>query len=95
MELRKSFILDDQVVGQINATGIIDSGAGYNLLIGAGRDQNPATLLYSGAIDEVRIYNTVLSASDISDLFQRAQQIPTVENLARQFLHNHLQLKEI
>lgn len=78
----KIIYLDDQVVGQINATGIIDSGAGYNLLIGAGRDQNPATLLYSGAIDEVRIYNTVLSASDISDLFQQVQQIPTVENLA-------------
>ncbi|MHA7110653.1 cadherin domain-containing protein [Sunxiuqinia elliptica] len=78
----KIIYLDDQVVGQINATGIIDSGVGYNLLIGAGRDQNPATLLYSGAIDEVRIYNTVLSASDISDLFQQVQQIPTVENLA-------------
>ncbi|TDO02665.1 cadherin domain-containing protein [Sunxiuqinia elliptica] len=78
----KIIYLDDQVMGQINATGIIDSGAGYNLLIGAGRDENPATLLYDGAIDEVRIYNTVLSASDISDLFQRAQQIPTVENLA-------------
>ncbi len=80
--VEKIIYLDDQVVGQINATGIIDSGAGYNLFIGAGRDENPATLLYDGAIDEVRIYNTVLSSSDIADLFQQVQQIPTVENLA-------------
>ncbi len=43
--------------------------SGYNLYIGAGRDQEYPTLLYEGIMDEVRIYNYGLSASDVEDLF--------------------------
>ncbi len=65
----KVIYLDGEVLLNINVTGLIESGEGYNLYIGAGRDQQPPTLLYNGLIDEVRIYNYALSSSEINQLY--------------------------
>ncbi|MGM0532270.1 MAG: LamG-like jellyroll fold domain-containing protein [Bacteroidota bacterium] len=61
--------LDNAVLTKIAATGTIESGKGYNLLVGAGRDDVPSSLLYRGMIDEVRIYNYALTSSEISELY--------------------------
>jgi parallel beta-helix repeat protein len=68
----KVIYLDNNVVASIDATGNIDSGSGYNLLIGAGRDIAIPTLVYKGAIDEVRIYNYALTPSGIRALYDLA-----------------------
>ena len=67
---QKIIYLDAVPIITVSATGMIDSGSGYNLLIGSGRDEVPASLLYSGLIDEVRIYNYALSSSQVSGLFK-------------------------
>lgn len=68
---QKIIYLDAVPIITVSATGMIDSGAGYNLLIGAGRDEIPvpSTYQYQGIIDEVRIYNYALDSSQISSLF--------------------------
>jgi hypothetical protein len=58
------------------ATGEIESGFGYNLLIGAGRDAATVTNLYNGLIDEVRIYNYALTSNQITDLYNLADIEP-------------------
>ncbi|SHF44052.1 Por secretion system C-terminal sorting domain-containing protein [Mariniphaga anaerophila] len=65
----KVIYVDNVAVATISATGSIDSGYGYNLLIGAGRDEEVPTLLYEGMLDEVRIYNYALTVSAIGDLY--------------------------
>ncbi|WP_073002124.1 LamG-like jellyroll fold domain-containing protein [Mariniphaga anaerophila] len=65
----KVIYVDNVAIATISATGSIDSGYGYNLLIGAGRDEEVPTLLYEGILDEVRIYNYALTASAIGDLY--------------------------
>ena len=72
----KVIYLDGEQLAKIAATGTIESGHGYNLLIGAGRDQEPSSLLYQGAIDEVRIYNSALSSSEINELYKRIKNTP-------------------
>ena len=66
----KSIYLDNVAIQTTEANGNIISGAGYNLLIGAGRDEVPPRLMYQGLIDEVRIYNYALTSSEIEDLFK-------------------------
>jgi hypothetical protein len=68
---QKVIYLDSIAIITVNATGKIESGAGYNLLIGAGRDVESPTLLYKGLIDEVRIYNYALSKELIYELYNR------------------------
>lgn len=68
--------LDGSVVATQSATGTLDSGSGFNLLIGSGRDTTPASLLYSGLIDEARIYNYALNSSQIKNLATR----PVISN---------------
>jgi len=66
---QKVIYLDSVAIITVDATGTIEPGAGYNLLIGAGRDTESPTLLYIGLIDEVRIYNYALTGSQIADLY--------------------------
>jgi len=68
---QKIIYLDAVPLITVSATGMMDSGTGYNLLIGAGRDEIPVPLdsQYQGIIDEVRIYNYALNSSQISSLF--------------------------
>ena len=65
----KIIYLDGEAILTVAATGSIESGQGFNLLIGAGRDEVPANLLYKGSIDETRIYNYALTLSEIKDLY--------------------------
>ena len=60
------------------ASGNIASGVGYNLLVGAGRDDAVPTLLYEGLIDEARIYNYALTASQVTDLYVPVATAPTI-----------------
>ena len=84
---QKTIYLDNEVLITVNASGSIDSGEGYNLLIGAGRDEENPTLLYEGLIDEVRIYNSALTSSEISELYNRVKIEPnqSPEILAQSF----------
>ena len=68
---KKMIYLDGVVILTRDATGEIDSGGGYNLLIGAGRDESPPRLFYKGLIDEVRIYNYALTPSEINELYNK------------------------
>lgn len=70
---KKSIYMDGSVLLTVDATGTIESGEGYNLLVGAGRDEINPTLLYYGQIDEVRIYNTALSSIEIKDLYNQVK----------------------
>lgn len=65
----KIIYLDGEVIAKASASGSIDSGEGYNLLIGAGRDYESPIYLYEGIIDEVRIYNYGLIPAEVEDLF--------------------------
>ena len=76
----KVIYLDNDTIKSIEATGQINSGAGYNLLIGAGRDQDTPILLYEGLIDEVRIYNYALTNNDVIDLYNLIG-IPVISSL--------------
>ncbi len=67
--LQKIIYLDNTPILTMEATGIIESGIGYNLLIGAGRDEEFTTLLYKGVIDEVMIYNYALTSEQVNNLF--------------------------
>ncbi len=73
---QKVIYLDDEILLTMDATGSIESGEGYNLLIGAGRDEENPDLLYEGLIDEVRIHNTALTSAEISELYDRGNIIP-------------------
>lgn len=66
---QKIIYLDNTVLATVAATGVIDSGQGYHLMIGAGRDEATPTLLYQGSIDEVSIYNYALTISEVNDLY--------------------------
>ncbi|WP_321373604.1 LamG-like jellyroll fold domain-containing protein [uncultured Draconibacterium sp.] len=72
----KKIYLDTKEIASVAANGNIESGEGYNLLIGAGRDLADPTMLYEGLIDEVRIYNYALSFSQISELYNRVNFTP-------------------
>jgi hypothetical protein len=66
--IQKTIYLDGIVLKSVNSTGSIESGKGYNLMIGAASKELPATSLYKGKIDEVRIYNYALTNSEITNL---------------------------
>lgn len=70
---QKVIYLDGEILLSVDAAGLIESGEGYNLLIGAGRDDENPTLLYEGLLDEVRIYNSALTSSQIGELFDRVK----------------------
>ncbi len=70
---QKVIYLDGEILLTVDAAGLIESGEGYNLLIGAGRDDENPTLLYEGLLDEVRIYNSALTSSQIGELFDRVK----------------------
>ncbi|WP_319228120.1 LamG-like jellyroll fold domain-containing protein [Draconibacterium orientale] len=65
----KVIYLDNQILTSVAATGTIESGAGYNLLIGAGRDFETPTLNYKGYIDEVSIYNYGLTSTEVEEIY--------------------------
>ena len=71
----KVIYLDNIAIIKIHATGKIESGWKYNLLIGAGRDEISPTLFYDGLIDEVRIYNYALTYSEIGDLYHPVNKV--------------------
>jgi hypothetical protein len=73
---KKIIYLDNEILLTVDATGSIESGEGYNLLIGAGRDDENPTLLYQGLLDEVRIHNTALTSLEISELYNRVNFKP-------------------
>jgi hypothetical protein len=80
---QKVIYLDSVAIITVDATGTIESGAGYNLLIGAGRDTESPTLLYKGLIDEVRIYNYALTGSQIADLYNLIDINPPTLTLSK------------
>jgi hypothetical protein len=63
----KVVYLDGVAVGNIAATGKIETSTG-RLLLGAGRDTSPPTLFLAGRIDDARLYNRGLSATDVKEL---------------------------
>src|SRR5690606_4130116 len=81
----KIIYLDNDVIATIQATGTIDLGYSYNLLIGAGRDETISTLLYEGLLDEVRIYNYAITSADVGELFhpvnRELNKISTIEDI--------------
>jgi len=72
----KIIYFDKQELVRVSASGAIESGKGYNLLIGAGRDRETPILLYNGSIDEVRIYNYGLTSSEVAELYDLASSNP-------------------
>ncbi len=80
----KIIYLDNEVIYKIAATGSIESGQGYKLMIGAGRDVTPS-LFFEGSMDEVRVYNYALTSTEISQLFNRVvsnnQPVTTTEDI--------------
>ncbi len=81
----KVIYLDGEAITSVSATGTIESGEGYNLLIGAGRDLAEPTLLYKGLIDEVRIYNYGLTSTEVANLYNLVNEdlsaVYTTENI--------------
>jgi hypothetical protein len=73
--LKKIIYLDGKIILTIEASGIIDSGFGYNLLIGAGNDEINPSLLFKGDMDEVRIYNYALNKNEIEELYHSVNRI--------------------
>jgi hypothetical protein len=71
----KIIYLDGKIILTIEASGIIDSGFGYNLLIGAGGDEKNPSFLYEGEMDEVRIYNYALKKDEIEELFHSVNSV--------------------
>ena len=68
----KLIYLDNEVIAKAADSGPVAPGGGHNLLVGAGRDTSPATLLYKGSVDEVRVYGYALTPGQVSDIFNRA-----------------------
>lgn len=75
---QKIIYLDGVVISSAASTGLLESGQGYNLLIGAGRDDANPIYLYHGLMDEVRIYNTALSSAEVRELSNLVEQEPVV-----------------
>ncbi len=70
------------VDGLLSASGPVgDASATRPLLIGATSDAVPGDFL-PGCVDDVRLYNTVLSAEDIKKLNDGARQTAEMRNLA-------------
>ena len=68
---QKVIYIDGEKIFNIEATGTIESGEGYNCLIGKGRDNTEPDHNYCGLIDEVRIFNTAMKSSEVSDLYNQ------------------------
>ena len=66
----KKIYLNNVVLARISAIGKIDSGWGYSLLIGAGKEENSPGLLFDAMIDETRIYNYALNSDEIRELYE-------------------------
>ena len=75
----KKIYLDSEEIASVAASGDIQSGEGYNLLIGAGRDEATPTLLYEGLIDEVRIFNYALGNSEVTELYNLVNTISDIK----------------
>nr|WP_321356797.1 LamG-like jellyroll fold domain-containing protein [uncultured Draconibacterium sp.] len=65
----KMIFLDAEEIFTVSASGNIESGEGYNLYIGAGRDFETPTLKYEGYLDEVRVYNYGLNSSEVDEIY--------------------------
>ena len=81
MVLKKSFTLIIRLIAKNAASGTIESGEGYNLLIGAGRDEVSPTLLYEGSIDEVRIYNYARTVTETNEITEPNN--PVIETISK------------
>jgi hypothetical protein len=71
----KTIYLDNTIVKRIEATGKIESGWGFNLLIGAGSDNNTTTPFFQGLLDETRIFNYALNNDEIRELFDSVNKV--------------------
>jgi hypothetical protein len=65
----KKIYLDTNLIQSASATGTIETGIGYNLLFGAGRDTTTPTFYYKGLLDEIIIVNKSLSPTEITALY--------------------------
>src|SRR5690606_23433821 len=65
----KVIYIDNVAVSTVTASGKMDIGFGFDLLIGAGRDESDLTTFYNGKIDEVRIYNYAISNDEVAELY--------------------------
>lgn len=63
--VNKSIYVDGILQKKVISSGIIESGAGYNMYIGAGREFNFNTTLFHGTLDEVKIFNYGVSIEEI------------------------------
>ena len=70
----KIICLDNVIIAKISATGTIDIGLGYNLMVGAGTDEPNPINLYKGLLDEVQIYNFGISANNVNQLFHKVNR---------------------
>ncbi len=100
----KTIYLDNVALKTVAATGAVNSGYGNNLLVGAGTDEDSPGLFYYGLIDEVRVFNYGLTASDVSDYYYSV--VDTTTSVARyrneKYLHfypnpfkNHLTINTL
>ena len=71
----KTIFVDNIIFSRFNATGEIESGWGYNLLIGAGSNETSPAFLYHGMMDETRIFNYALNSDEIRELFDSVNRI--------------------
>jgi Concanavalin A-like lectin/glucanases superfamily len=65
----KFVYLDGERIGTMDSSGSIETSNG-RLLLGAGRDQTPPTLLLVGKIDDARIYDEALAQEKIQTMMQ-------------------------
>ncbi len=65
----KVIYVDNIPLANVASGGLINSGYGFNLVIGAEANELTSDNSYKGMIDEVRIYNYGLTGDDVSELY--------------------------
>lgn len=73
---QKIIFIDGVAIATVSATGNIESGSGYDLVVGGGREYAWGGTLYKGLMDQVGIYNYALTNSQVQDLFKKVTPVP-------------------